>query len=87
MRFGIRDVLWLTAVVACLVCWYLERDGRVTTAQRYVVTHEENKRLKAGLHAAQAAQAEAESVLRDLSADRFEELQKLVDELRSETSR
>jgi len=26
-RFTIRDVLWLTVVVACLVAWWIDRAG------------------------------------------------------------
>ena len=40
-RFTIRDVLWLTAVVACLVVWWIDRQqllsGLAGTAERKTV--------------------------------------------------
>lgn len=29
IRFTIRDVLWLTVVVAFAICWHMERDSRM----------------------------------------------------------
>jgi len=74
-RFTIRDVLWLTVVVAFAVCWYLERDGRITVVQRARQLHcenEENRREVEAIRRRNAVHA----------ANAYRELQAIVDELK-----
>jgi hypothetical protein len=59
-RFSIRDVLWLTVVVAMGVCWYLERDGRNGQAQNAERLYRENEKLRLELRAAERANRVAE---------------------------
>jgi hypothetical protein len=63
MKFTIRDLLWLTAVAACLVGWYLERGGRILSSQRYVQTYEAKKRVDAELAAIRAEDVVARRAL------------------------
>jgi hypothetical protein len=44
-RFTIRDVLWLTVVVALVVGWWIERTGLRSERQ---TLHDEIQRLKEG---------------------------------------
>jgi len=45
-RCVIRDVLWLMAVVAFAIFWFLERDGRITDTERIGMLYRENETLK-----------------------------------------
>jgi hypothetical protein len=44
-RFSIRDVLWLTVVVAVALGWYLEREGSVYLRSQAVRLDRENETL------------------------------------------
>lgn len=58
--FTIRDVLWLTVVVAFAACWYLERDGRTGVVERANELIRENAKLKQEVHDAEIARRHAE---------------------------
>ncbi len=77
MQFSIRDVLWFTALVSCLVCWYLERDGRLTTSQRYLATYQAKQRLELELAEARAENVEVQREL----VTRLKTLEEIWDEL------
>jgi len=51
-RFTIRDLLWLTVVVAVTVCFLLERFGRIDMAARRAAIQSRAVELKAALTAA-----------------------------------
>jgi hypothetical protein len=48
-RFTIRDVLWLTVVVALGSVWYLERDGSASLRSAAERLHRENEELRKDL--------------------------------------
>ena len=52
-RFTIRDVLWLTVALAFAVCWYLERDGRISETERIRNAFRENETLRDELRQAE----------------------------------
>lgn len=45
LRFTIRDILWLTVVVALGAVWYLEREGSSSLRADAVRLDRENKSL------------------------------------------
>lgn len=61
MKFSIRDVLWLTVVVALAVCWALDRVTLMRAEQQAGLAAE-RARLEAvqALYATRLAQAHAE---------------------------
>jgi hypothetical protein len=63
-RFTIRDVLWLTVVLAFAVCWYLERDGRIDETDHIRSIFRENESLKEHVRELEAAIFRAEAAAR-----------------------
>lgn len=64
-RFTIRDVFWLTAVVAVAVGWALEWNAHRLTSQKYLEFHrKELLQVDAIFEAAEQANVRFESAIR-----------------------
>ena len=78
MKFSIRDVLWLTVVVALAVCWALDRVALRRSESRALMEAQRSLQM-AELARAQAELARAQGIAMEAAANAAREAEKTRD--------